>query len=174
MPPAEFEPRNPSKRAAADVRLRPRDHRDGSTLELLNYAHTAVFMCSAWIWEQTAVISVYSINRLRFITETESVYCAVRTGYLNVLWVICFIWIWEQTAIISLYSINWLVCITETESVYCAVRTTFLNIIKTSHGVVGFLKKKDFIVNISHEIFLYLRTSFMKLHCSFCTKLQNL
>ena len=83
-------------------------------------------MCSVWIWEQTAIISLYNINWLVCITETECVYCAVRTGYLNVIWVICFIWIWEQTAIISLYSINWLVCITETESVYSAVRTVIM------------------------------------------------
>jgi len=31
-----------------------------------------------WIWEQTAIISPYNINWLVFITETESVYCAVR------------------------------------------------------------------------------------------------
>jgi len=36
-----------------------------------------------WISEQTAIISLYSINRLVCITETESVYCAVRTGSLN-------------------------------------------------------------------------------------------
>ena len=73
--------------------------------------------------------SLFNINWLVCITETESVYCAVRTGYLNVIWVICFIWIWEQTAIISLYSINRLVFITEKESVYCAVRTGYLNVI---------------------------------------------
>ena len=42
----------------------------------------SVFMCFVWIWEQTAIISLYSINRLVFITETECVYCTVRTGYL--------------------------------------------------------------------------------------------
>ena len=42
----------------------------------------SVFMCFVWIWEQTAIISLYSINWLVFITETECVYCAVRTGYL--------------------------------------------------------------------------------------------
>jgi hypothetical protein len=31
------------------------------------------------ILEQTANIFLYSINRLVFITETESVYCALRT-----------------------------------------------------------------------------------------------
>ena len=42
-------------------------------------------MCFVWISEQTAIISLYNINWLVFITETEYVYCAVRTGSLNVL-----------------------------------------------------------------------------------------
>ena len=100
------------------------------------YVLPTQFMCFVWIWEQTAIISLYSINWLVFITETECVYCAVRTGslYTASLTVsnstfcphsvfMCFVWIWEQTAIISLYNINWLVFITETECVYCAVRT---------------------------------------------------
>ena len=37
------------------------------------------FMCFVWIWEQTAIISLYSINWLVFITEMECIYCAVRT-----------------------------------------------------------------------------------------------
>jgi hypothetical protein len=40
-------------------------------------------MCFARISEQTAIISLNSINLLVFITEAESVYCAVRTGSLN-------------------------------------------------------------------------------------------
>jgi hypothetical protein len=77
---------------------------------------------------RTAIISLYSINWLVFITEMECVYCAVRTGYLNATFCphsvfMCFVWISEPTAIISLYSINWLVFITEMECVYCAVRT---------------------------------------------------
>ena len=40
-----------------------------------------VFMCFVWIWEQTAIISLYSIDWLVFITETESVYCAVRSTF---------------------------------------------------------------------------------------------
>ena len=36
-------------------------------------------MCFVWISEQTAIISQYDINWLVFITETECVYCAVRT-----------------------------------------------------------------------------------------------
>ena len=42
-------------------------------------------MCFVWIWEQTAIISFYSINWLVFITETECVYCAVRTGSLYII-----------------------------------------------------------------------------------------
>jgi hypothetical protein len=44
----------------------------------------SVFMCFVWISEQTAIISLYSINCLSFITETECVYCAVRAEYLNI------------------------------------------------------------------------------------------
>ena len=94
------------------------------------FCRHSVFMCFVWIWEQTAIISLYSINWLVWITETECVYCAVRTGSLYIIQVMCFVWIWEQTAIISIYSVNWLVCITETESVYCAVRTGSLYIIQ--------------------------------------------
>jgi hypothetical protein len=42
----------------------------------------SVFMCFVWIWEQTAIISLYSINWLGFVTVMECVYCAVRTGSL--------------------------------------------------------------------------------------------
>ena len=44
-----------------------------------------VFMCFVWIWEQTAIISLYSINWLVFVTETECVYCAVLTGSLYII-----------------------------------------------------------------------------------------
>jgi len=46
--------------------------------------HT-VFMCFVWISEQTAIISLYSINWLVFVTETENVYCAVRTDCCNMI-----------------------------------------------------------------------------------------
>ena len=42
----------------------------------------SIFICFVWISEQTEIISLYSINWLVCITETECVYCAVRTGYL--------------------------------------------------------------------------------------------
>jgi len=44
----------------------------------------SVFMCFVWISEQTAIISLYNNNWLVFITETECVYCAVRTGYIYI------------------------------------------------------------------------------------------
>ena len=40
-------------------------------------------MCFAWISEQTAIISLYTINLSVFKTEVESVYCAVRSGFLK-------------------------------------------------------------------------------------------
>jgi len=41
-------------------------------------------MCFVWISEQTAIISLYSINLSVIIIKAESVYSAVRTGDLNV------------------------------------------------------------------------------------------
>ena len=121
----------------------------GLTFSNSTFCPHSVFMCFVWIWEQTATISLYSINWLVFTTETECNYCAVRTGSLYTASLTfsnstfrphsvftCFVWIWEQIAIISLYSINWLVFITETECVYCAVRTGSLYIIlRSSHTV---------------------------------------
>ena len=37
-----------------------------------------MYLCFVWISEQTAIISLYSINWLVCITERECVYCAVR------------------------------------------------------------------------------------------------
>jgi hypothetical protein len=45
---------------------------------------TQLYLCFVWISEQTAIISLYNINWLVCITQTQSVYCAVRTGCLNV------------------------------------------------------------------------------------------
>jgi hypothetical protein len=65
-----------------------------------------VFMCFVWISEQTAIISLYSINWLVFITETYSVYCAVRTESLTViqvnLSVLAVPWLRLQAASLSL------------------------------------------------------------------------
>ena len=45
------------------------------------YPHS-VFTCFVWISEQTAIISLYSVNWLVCIRETGSVYSAVRTESL--------------------------------------------------------------------------------------------
>jgi hypothetical protein len=62
-----------------------------------NFWTRSAFIRCVWISEETAIISPYSTNRLVFITETECVYCAVRTGYLN-----------KITVKISLKSYKWL------------------------------------------------------------------
>jgi hypothetical protein len=77
-------------------------------------------LCFMWIWEQTAYISLYSIN---WFYNWDGVCLLSGTDWVFM----CFVWIWEQTAIIPLYSINWLVFITEPKCVYCAVRTGSLN-----------------------------------------------
>ena len=111
----------------------------------------SVFVCFVWISEQTAIISVYSINCLVFITETE---CLLRsTDWIFIynstfgphIVFMCFVWIWEQTAIMSLCNINWMVFITETECVYCAVRTEYLKIIQviSSHWSAGRILRAD-------------------------------
>jgi len=43
------------------------------------------YKSSVWISEQTAIIFLYNINWLVCVTDTECVYCAVRTGFLNVI-----------------------------------------------------------------------------------------
>jgi len=79
----------------------------------------SLFMCCVWISEQTAIISLYSINWLvsieRFNPLKPSGYYMHHqvkqqnnsTFYPHSVFM-CFVWIYEQTAIISLYSINWL------------------------------------------------------------------
>jgi len=122
-------------------------HSASLTFSNSTFCPHVVFMCFVWIWEQTMIISLYSINWLVFITQTECVYCVVQTGSLYTASLIfsnsmfcphsvfmCFVWIWEQTAIISLYSTNWPVFITETECVYCVVRTENLNTVQVNYS----------------------------------------
>ena len=53
----------------------------------------SVFMCFVWIWEQTAIISLYSINWLVFITETECLlrgtFYILRSAHTVYLCVLC-------------------------------------------------------------------------------------
>jgi len=76
-------------------------------------------MCFVWISEQTAIISLHIIDWLVFITETECVYCAVRSTFyiLPTEYIYVFCVDLRKTAIISLYGIDYLVIITQTECV---------------------------------------------------------
>jgi len=44
------------------------------------YILAAMCLRFVWVSEQTANFALHSIQQLVFITETASVYCAVRTG----------------------------------------------------------------------------------------------
>jgi hypothetical protein len=67
----------------------------------------SVFMCFVWIWEQTAIISLYSINWLVFITETVCVYCTVRSAHTVYLFFFCTDL--RTNSYYFLYRIDWLV-----------------------------------------------------------------
>jgi hypothetical protein len=54
----------------------------GLTFNNSTFCPHSVVMCFVWISEQTANISLYNINWLVCITETECVYCAVRAECL--------------------------------------------------------------------------------------------
>jgi hypothetical protein len=60
-------------------------------------------MCFVCISEQAAIISVFNINWLVFITKREGVYCAVRTESVNILVLICLL---RSKAQIDLYVSN--------------------------------------------------------------------
>ena len=57
----------------------------GLTFRNSTFCPRSVFICFAWIAEQTAIISLYSIKWLVFITETECVYCAARAESLSII-----------------------------------------------------------------------------------------
>jgi hypothetical protein len=59
----------------------------GLGLKICMFLSHSVFLCSVWISEITAIISPYNVNWLVFITQTQGIYCAVRTGSLNITYV---------------------------------------------------------------------------------------
>jgi len=102
----------------------------------------SVFMCFVWIWEQTATISLYNINWLVCITETECVYCAVRTGSLYIILrsahtvYLCVLCGSENKQRLFPFtgSTDWFLW--PIRSVYCAVRTESLYVIlRSAHTV---------------------------------------
>jgi len=56
--------------------------------------------------KKTAIISLYSINRLVFKTETKSVYCAVRAEYLNVIQINFRLRRVKKTWLLSFYAVD--------------------------------------------------------------------
>ena len=104
------------------------------TSKMSTFCPHSVFVRFVWIWEQTAIISLYSINWMVCITETECVYCAVRTGSLYIILrsahtvYLCVLCGSENKQRFSLYTaLTYRFFITEAESVFCAVRTGSLN-----------------------------------------------
>ena len=57
----------------------------GLTFSKSTFCPHSVFVYFVWISEQTAIISLYNINWLVFITETVCVYCAVRAELLSII-----------------------------------------------------------------------------------------
>ena len=57
-------------------------HNFANAPKILHSAHT-VFICFVFISEHTATFVLCNINRLVFITEMKSFYCAVRAESLN-------------------------------------------------------------------------------------------
>ena len=57
----------------------------GLTFSNSMFCPPGVFMCFVWIWEQTAIIFLYSIDWLVCLTETECIYCVVWTGSLYIM-----------------------------------------------------------------------------------------
>jgi hypothetical protein len=50
----------------------------GLTFKSSVFCPHSTFMCSVYISDQTVIISLYTLNCLAFITDTECAYCAVR------------------------------------------------------------------------------------------------
>ena len=94
----------------------------------------SVFMCFVWIWGQTAIISLYNINWLVFITETECVYCAVRSTFY-VLPIQCFYVFYVDLRTNSDYFTvqHWLLGFYNWNGV-CLLRGTFY-ILRSAHTV---------------------------------------
>jgi hypothetical protein len=57
----------------------------GLTFKNSTFCPQNMLMCFVRISEQTEIFPNTAINWLAFVTETESVYCAVRAEYLNVM-----------------------------------------------------------------------------------------
>jgi len=64
------------------LKLKLAQHITSYNIQKLSSAYI-VFLCFTWFSEQMTIIPLYNINLSVFVTEAESVYCAVWTGPLN-------------------------------------------------------------------------------------------
>ena len=79
-----------------------------------------IFMCFMWIWEQTAIISLYSINWLVFITETE---CLLRGTD----------WVFIYNSTFCPHSVF----------MFCMDMRTKSNYFPTQHQLIGFCNRAE-------------------------------
>ena len=91
-------------------------------VEIRQYINKIEIVTSVGFYSIFYSISLYYINRLVFIAETECVYCAVRTGSLNIIRVAKE----QHSALFDCYcrfQQNWATCCTHNDTV--AVLTGF-------------------------------------------------
>jgi len=98
-----------------------------------------------WISEQTAIISLYNINWLVFITQTQCVYCAVRTGCLNVIQAIINLYNVTVCTLISSFSPRILIAHSLNQPYVClfALFFTSLSLANTKHRSVPIKKSTN-------------------------------
>jgi len=91
-------------------------------------------MCFVWIWEQTAIISLYSIDWLVFITETECVYCAVRSTFYVLPTQCIYVFCVDLRTYSDYFTVqHWLVGFYNWDGV-CLLRGTFY-VLRSAHTV---------------------------------------
>ena len=94
----------------------------------------SMFMCFVWIWEQTVIISLYSINWLVFVTETESVYCTVCSTFYVLPTQCIYVFCVELRTNSDYFTVqHWLVGFYNWDGV-CLLRGTFY-ILRSAHAV---------------------------------------
>jgi len=130
--------------------------------------HT-VLMCFMWIWEQSAIISLYNINWLVFATETESVYCAVRTGTLasfqvprSIQYTVCCI---QYTVYCIHYTVHSILY-----AVYC-IEYTVHGTQYTAYSILYTVYSTLYTVyNIQHTVYCILCTVCCTQYTVYCTQ----
>ena len=95
------------------------------TFHISTFCSHSLFMCLAWIWEKTAIISLYNItdwfyNRDWILNSAVVTICTTSLTFNISTFCphsvfLCLAWISKLRAIIPLYNLNWLVFITEIE-----------------------------------------------------------